>query len=299
MRLEIINRIGDLEDKHCNGCKEIEEISSSSSERHKYCTTHCKIGIELAGLGEKLLDISNDRVKQTLKKGGDMTTKELLRLREKEVPQKEITKAIGISGGFIGQLEREDKAVMQNKSNASKAIELTKQGLSVDEIAEKIGLKKSTVYTYVSAERQRKKRSQELANKPKKKEVEKVTKNIEKVAVESAKEVVELKKRIEGLVGSLNKESSKVMQLESKLHDANKENDELRRLNDDAKADHIEALNEIARLKDELESLRNSAMTSKYDEQNAVDGLKVQVKLERQKTEHLLSFLMLDKQQLQ
>lgn len=110
-----------------------------------------------------------------------------------------------------------------------------------------------------------------------------MTKNIEKVAVESAKEVVELKKRIEGLVGNLNKESNKVMQLESKLFDANKENDELRRLNDNAKADHIEALNEIARLKVELENLRNSAMTSKYDEQDA--------------TEHLLSFLMLDKQQ--
>ena len=298
MRLEIINRIGDLEDKHCNGCKEIEEISSSSSERHKYCTTHCKIGIELAGLGEKLLDISNDRVKQTLKKGGDMTTSDVMKLREKGVMRKDLAKAAGVSVRVMRELEGEEK-VSENKSNASKAIELTKQGLSVDEIAEKLGLKKSTVYTYVSAERQRKKRSQELANKPKKKEVEKVTKNIEKVAVESAKEVVELKKRIEGLVGSLNKESNKVMQLESKLHDVNKENDELRRLNDNAKADHIEALNEIARLKDELESLRNSAMTSKYDEQNAVDGLKVQVKLERQKTEHLLSFLMLDKQQLQ
>ena len=298
MRLEIINRIGDLEDKHCNGCKEIEEINSSSSERHKYCTTHCKIGVELAGLGEKLLDISNDRVKQTLKKGGDMTTSDVKKLREKGVMRKDLAKAAGVSVRVMRELEGDEK-VSKNKSNAAKAIELTKQGLSVDEIAEKLGLKKSTVYTYVSAERQRKKRSQELANKPKKKEVEKVTKNIEKVAVESAKEVVELKKRIEGLVGSLNKESNKVMQLESKLHDVNKENDELRRLNDNAKADHIEALNEIARLKDELESLRNSAMTSKYDEQNAVDGLKVQVKLERQKTEHLLSFLMLDKQQLQ
>ncbi len=298
MRLEIINRIGDLEDKHCNGCKEIEEISSSSSERHRYCTTHCKIGIELAELGEKLLDISNDRVKQTLKKGGDMTTSDVMKLREKGVMRKDLAKAAGVSVRIMRELEGDEK-VSENKSNASKAIELTKQGLSVDEIAEKLGLKKSTVYTYVSAERQRKKRSQELVNKPKKKEVEKVTKNIEKVAVESAKEVVELKKRIEGLVGNLNKESNKVMQLESKLHDVNKENDELRRLNDNAKADHIEALNEIARLKDELESLRNSAMTSKYDEQNAVDGLKVQVKLERQKTEHLLSFLMLDKQQLQ
>lgn len=298
MRLEIINRIGDLEDKHCNGCKEIEEISSSSSERHRYCTTHCKIGIELAELGEKLLDISNDRVKQTLKKGGDMTTSDVKKLREKGVMRKDLAKAAGVSVRVMRELEGEEK-VSENKSNAAKAVELMKQGLSVDEIAKKLGLKKSTVYTYVSAERQRKKRSQELANKPKKKEVEKVTKNIEKVAVESAKEVVELKKRIEGLVGSLNKESNKVMQLESKLHDANKENDELRRLNDNAKADHIEALNEIARLKDELESLRNSAMTSKYDEQNAVDGLKVQVKLERQKTEHLLSFLMLDKQQLQ
>src|SRR5699024_10456241 len=259
MRLEIINRIGDLEDKHCNGCKEIEEISSSSSERHRYCTTHCKIGVELAGLGEKLLDISNDRVKQTLKKGGDMTTSDVKKLREKGVMRKDLAKAAGVSVRVMRELEGDEK-VSKNKSNAAKAIELTKQGLSVDEIAEKLGLKKSTVYTYVSAERQRKKRSQELANKPKKKEVEKVTKNIEKVAVESAKEVVELKKRIEGLVGNLNKESNKVMQLESKLHDANKENDELRRLNDNAKADHIEALNEIARLKDELESLRNSAM---------------------------------------
>lgn len=297
MRLEIINQIGDLEDKHCNGCKEIEKFNSSSSDRHKYCTTHCKVGIELAELGEKLLNISNEKVKQTLKKGGDMTTNDVKKLREKGVSQKEISRAIGVDNNFMRQLEGKGVMAKSNKSNAAKAIELMKQGLSVDEIAEKLGLKKSTVYTYVSGERQRKKRSQKLANKPKKKEVKKVNKNIEKVAVESAKEVVELKKRVEGLVGSLNKESNKVMQLESKLFDVNKENDELRRLNDDAKADHIEALNVITRLKDELESLRNSAMTSKYDERDAVDGLKIQVKLERQKTEHLLSFLMLDKQQ--
>lgn len=305
MRMEIINQISALEDKHCNGCKAIEEIRATGSERSRYCNTHCEIGQELNALGSQLLDISNAKVKATLEKGDNMTLKDILKLREKEVKQVDIARALGMHTQTLRQMEGELEKSMKNKTNVEKAVEMSKDGMSVKEIAEELGLKVSTVYQYIGSAAKGKKQP----IKPKK-EVKPV-KNVEKVAVQSTKEVVELKKKIEELEVensrwqnlSARHESDYRDQLEAKANltkKLRKFEEYARKLEtelDAAKAEHIEVLNENSNLKEELAQAKHKPMEVAYGKQEQVDQLSIRLKTEQEKHRHLLSYLILEKSQ--
>lgn len=305
MRLKILNQISELEDKHCNGCKVIEEIRSSGSERFRYYNTHCEVGQELNALGSQLLDISNTKVKATLEKGEDMTLKDVLMLREKEVKQVDIARALGMHTQTLRQMEEELEKSMKNKTNVEKAVEMSKDGMSVKEIAKELGLKESTVYQYIGSAAKGKKQ----IVKPKK-EVKPV-KNVEKVAVESTKEVVELKKKVEELKMensrwqnlSARHESDYRDQLEAKANltkKLRKFEEYARKLEtelDAAKAEHIEVLNENSNLKEKLAQAKHKPMEVAYDKQEQVDQLSIRLKTEQEKHRHLLSYLILEKSQ--
>ncbi len=89
-RLKILAKIDEIENKHCSVC------TIDMSDSNKYCYTHCEHGFDLRALGDELLSSDTDRIKRTLAKGKDMTTKEIRFLLSKEVTRKDIAKAIGI-----------------------------------------------------------------------------------------------------------------------------------------------------------------------------------------------------------
>lgn len=234
-----------------------------------------------------------------------MTLKDILKLREKEVKQVDIARALGMHTQTLRQMEGELEKSMKNKTNVEKAVEMSKDGMSVKEIAEELGLKVSTVYQYIGSAAKGKKQP----IKPKK-EVKPV-KNVEKVAVGSTKEVVELKKKIEELEVensrwqnlSARHESDYRDQLEAKANltkKLRKFEEYARKLEtelDAAKAEHIEVLNQKAKLKEELAKAKHAPMATAYDQQEQVDQLSIRLKTEQEKHRHLLSYLILEKSQ--
>lgn len=262
MRFEIINQIGDLEDKHCKGCMSIKEIKDS--RRKNICLQDCKVGQRIQKLGDQLS--GKEEIKSKPKKAGKATKK---------------------------------------KSNAAIARELKEQGLSIQAISKKLKLKESTVSGYVSGVEKRKKQS--VKSRGEVKPVE----NIEKVAVQSTKEVVELKKRVKELELEITRwedlskrhkaDYSKQLEAKAELAIKLREFEEYARKKetelDAVQAEHIEVLNENAKLKEELAQAKREPMATAYDQQEQVDRLSIKLKTEQEKHRYLLSYLVLDNSQ--
>ena len=89
-RLEILDKISDIEDKHCSIC------TIDTSKDNKYCYTECSYGLEIRELGKQLESQDKEKIKETLNKGKDMTIKDVKMLLNKGVPREKVARNIGI-----------------------------------------------------------------------------------------------------------------------------------------------------------------------------------------------------------
>lgn len=160
-RLETLSKIDELEAKHCKGCKLITRKGKVDS----YCVTRCKIGAELKQLGNQLLGSRDEKIKETLKKGKDITTNDVVYLVNNGVSRKKIIRELKINSNEGVSLIKEilnnsttsdmnlitDTDEMNMKSsNFKKAVQLHEKGIKNTEISKELGIKKSTVSNYLN-----------------------------------------------------------------------------------------------------------------------------------------------------
>lgn len=101
MRKQIIYRIGDLCEKHCDSCKKIP-MARSSSKGIAWCGKNCDIGKELKKLGEQLDKTVNPRREpETMSSRGVLTQESYEQAKEEGLTEKEVAKAFGISVGTL------------------------------------------------------------------------------------------------------------------------------------------------------------------------------------------------------
>lgn len=172
MRKGILKEISRLEEENCETCTRLEGISKSGDEAIRYCINQCEIGADLKKLGDALSQGTNQKVKEILAKGEDMTTKEFSYLRDKGVTRVKIDESM------------KEVEELTKKNTVER---LTEQGKTPKEIQEETGISLQTIYKY-RTDYSRAKRERE--NK---------VSNVEVVAVESTKELVEVKKKLKEL----------------------------------------------------------------------------------------------------
>ncbi len=88
MRKEILKEIDELVTNNCEKCP----YFGKQSNEQKYCLLECEVGRMLKIQGDRLLEINEIKQRETLNKGADMTTEEILYLRNKGVSRNEIGK---------------------------------------------------------------------------------------------------------------------------------------------------------------------------------------------------------------
>lgn len=195
MRIKTMQQIDQLEEEHCKTCEKLTNINAYSSDRLHYCNTKCNIGQGLKALGNKLLGASDDKVKEILKKGQAMTTKEVEFLLDKRVARKEIQLALGISSITAGETFRNIERAKEMKSNQDVVQGLTKKGYSPKQIHEKTKIPLSSIYTYRSLNKAEEKAVGETRKDsvPKSEPVKGV---VEMATVENTEKNVELEKKV-------------------------------------------------------------------------------------------------------
>ena len=263
MRMQVLQQINALENRHCTGCKLRDGLSAD--DKASFCIRKCDIGKEIKKLGDKLLSKNDNRIKLTLAKGKDMTTSDVRYLLEKEVSRNVIARALNIRSedqkSFFNQIlsspsvdlpVRKRKKITKKKQvskkrtnrgiddgmGMSKVEDLMQAGKSAKEIQKETGLTISTVYSYMSTIRNSNSKSIKTKTKNKKGKVDKMAK------VEETNEIE-----------ALEEENKSLMRRISELRDVNrKAGDETQRLTD-----------EVNELKDENESLEAQLNVLKQD----------------------------------
>lgn len=101
MRATILKEIDRLEFKHCKNCP----LTKEDRYYEKYCIKGCEIGDKIAEFGQELIGIKErhhaDKVQEIMSKGKKMTNEEILYLRQRRVPRKEIAEIMEIKNDFV------------------------------------------------------------------------------------------------------------------------------------------------------------------------------------------------------
>src|SRR5690625_217519 len=98
-RLKILDVINSMEKTICKPCGIIDTATCNK----------CPIGFEFQKLGDRLMQISDNKNKKLLKKGSDMTISDVKRLLNKGITRGRISKAIGCDvSKIIGTSEEMD-----------------------------------------------------------------------------------------------------------------------------------------------------------------------------------------------
>src|SRR5690625_4430995 len=136
-RLKILQEIDKLQNEHCLKSDIHNKKYNNASSGTNICRTKCKVGKEMQKLGDKLLSIGSEkrrrRIKETLKKGRDMTASDIEYLKSQEVSGTKIARAMKMDKKRVFEIIRslEDAKEMNNFEKVKK---LTKKGLKAKEI---------------------------------------------------------------------------------------------------------------------------------------------------------------------
>lgn len=111
-RLKILSKIDNLQDNNCVGCK-----LSGSFGYSAYCRNECEVGLRIKGLGDKLLSFGSEtkKIKEILGKGKNMTTNDIVHLKNKRISNKKIAKTMGIG---VNRLAKIIKNIQGRKNDA-------------------------------------------------------------------------------------------------------------------------------------------------------------------------------------
>lgn len=105
-RKEILNKVDEIQNNNCLGCTKF----APGPKKNLFCKDYCNAGKEIVRLGDQLLKPKQDRVKELLNKGADLTFPEILWLLEQEVSKVIISKKLRVTHvTFNRYLERNKK----------------------------------------------------------------------------------------------------------------------------------------------------------------------------------------------
>lgn len=101
MRTTILKEIDKLEFKNCTGCP----LTKEDRYYEKHCIKGCEIGDQIKELGQELIAIKEqqhaEKVQKIIGKGKKMTYEDILYLRQRRIPRKEIADVLEIKHDFV------------------------------------------------------------------------------------------------------------------------------------------------------------------------------------------------------
>lgn len=141
-RLETLKRIDNLADNNCKVCPK-QNFNST-----EYCNAF-PIGDALKSLGKDLLQERKDKITELCKKKRDLTAEDIEYLRENEMSQVDISKALNVSPARFRQYLRGEMSLNTLKHGITRHDWSDLEGLSkfhtVNEISKIIGAKQQSV----------------------------------------------------------------------------------------------------------------------------------------------------------
>lgn len=102
-RSVVLTQISHIEDEYCKNCE--------FRQNNSYCFKHCDIANQLKGLGNQLIEISQEKQKHLLAKGKDMKSSEIVYLINRGIPKTNLIRHLGMGTDvgyrMIGRLQNE------------------------------------------------------------------------------------------------------------------------------------------------------------------------------------------------
>lgn len=153
--LQVLNRIDDLENEHCKGCKIKEELRKQNGQPLQYCIFSCKIGKKIKQLGGVL---EYGIVQNVHAKALDLTKDKYIDLRNDGFNDRQIREKYGISRATM--FRRKEAWELTGKTGLyshryTPLKKLTKEKLqdmcmfmTEQEIADKLGVSLATIRKY-------------------------------------------------------------------------------------------------------------------------------------------------------